>query len=419
MIKNLAISPWRVLLPVGLGTGLSLIGDAALYAVLPTHAEEAGVTVAGLASIGILLSANRFIRLALNGPIGLLYDHWPRRYLFIAALFIGAGSTAIYALTQGFWPLLVGRLLWGLAWAGIWVGGNTIILDISQLHNRGRWVGIYQISFYLGSSSGSILGGFLTDWLGYHQAMGIGAGLTFLGAIGALLFLPETRGLRKSGEAASVVSPKPTSLPKPARSAELVSAMSLMGVNRLVLAGILLPTFGLFLAEQIGHTLQIGVLTIGVATLTGVALGANGLISMLAAPMLGGWSDRLGSRWQAVAGGLIPGVAGFSLLAFGQPLTYLLALPLTAISGGSNQGLATALVGDLSTEQQRGRRLGVLFTIGDLTSAVGPPLAYALAPYLGLRLVYLLCLAIVAVMFLAALHWAVKQKKFSASILVD
>ena len=82
--------------------------------------------------------------------------------------------------------LFVGRLLWGLAWVGIWVGGNTIIMDISDDHSRGRWVGFYQIFFFLGASGGSISGGVLTDWLGYHQAMAISATLTLLGAVMAL-----------------------------------------------------------------------------------------------------------------------------------------------------------------------------------------------------------------------------------------
>jgi MFS family permease len=407
MTKDLTSFPWQVLLPVGLGTGLSLIGDASLYAVLPTHTVEAGVT---LASIGILLSANRFIRLALNGPAGLLYDRYPRRYLFVPALFIGAFSTALYALTQGFWPLLIGRLLWGLAWAGIWVGGNTIILDICRSHNRGRWVGIYQISFFLGASSGSILGGFLTDWLGYHWAMGIGASLTLIGAIIALLFLPETRTLRQTGKPIESMPTELSSLSKSNRQAELVSAISLMGVNRLVLAGILHPTFGLFLSEKMGDSVETATFTIGITSLTGLALGASGLISMLAAPFMGGLSDRLGSRWQAAAGGLIPALAGFTLLAFGAPLTYFLAIPLTAISGGSNQGLATALVGDLSTERQRGRWMGVLFTVGDLTSAIGPPLAYTLIPSLGLATIYFMSMGVIGLMFLAALWWAVKQR---------
>ena len=139
-------TPLRILLPVGIGTCLSLLGDSSLYAVLPTHTVAAGVSVA---SVGILLSANRFIRLVLNGPVGMAYDHWSRRPLFVSSLFIGTCSTAIYGLTQGFWPLLLGRLLWGLAWAGIWVGGNTIVLDVVDDDNRGRWIGIYQFFFFL------------------------------------------------------------------------------------------------------------------------------------------------------------------------------------------------------------------------------------------------------------------------------
>jgi predicted MFS family arabinose efflux permease len=86
------------------------MGDATLYTVLPTHTAEAGIA---LSSVGIILGINRAVRLFLNGPAGLVYDRWPRRRLFVPALFIGALSTAVYADTGGFWPILVGRLLWG------------------------------------------------------------------------------------------------------------------------------------------------------------------------------------------------------------------------------------------------------------------------------------------------------------------
>lgn len=47
-------------------------------------------------------------------------------------------------------------------------------------------MGYYHVSFFLGAASGSILGGLLTDWVGYRGAMGIAAGLTTLGALVAL-----------------------------------------------------------------------------------------------------------------------------------------------------------------------------------------------------------------------------------------
>ena len=52
-----SIHPSHVLLPLGLGTALSLMGDATLYTVLPTHTAEAGIALSGvgiiLASIGL------------------------------------------------------------------------------------------------------------------------------------------------------------------------------------------------------------------------------------------------------------------------------------------------------------------------------------------------------------------------------
>ncbi len=403
---KLPFSPWRVFLPVSLGTGLSLFGDASLYAVLPTHFQDAAIA---LTSVGVMLSANRFIRLALNGPIGILYDRLPRRRLFVPALFLGALSTAIYALTLGFWPLLLGRLLWGIAWVGIWVGGNTLMLDISQQQNRGRWVGLYQISFFLGTASGAILGGFLTDWLGYHRAMGVGASLSLLGAVIALLFLPETRPVQLDAPAPDDITPQLAPPPAPRRF-ELHSAFSLLGANRLAVAGMLLPTFGLFLQTHLGDTVQFASFSLGVASLTGLALGINGLISMVAAPVFGNLSDKTRSRWPVVTGGLLPGIAGFGLLTVALPLAPFAAIPLTAISSGSNQSLSTAIIGDLSGSQQRGRRLGILFTIGDFTSAVGPPLAYALIPWLGITSVYMLCACIFLAMFAVSLGWTIAHR---------
>ncbi|MEW5961655.1 MAG: MFS transporter [Chloroflexota bacterium] len=400
------ITPWRVLLPVGIGTGLSLLGDSSLYTVLPTHTLAAGVSVA---SVGILLSANRFIRLILNGPAGMAYDRWPRRPLFVSALFIGACSTAIYGFTQGFWPLLLGRLLWGLAWAGIWVGGNTIVLDISDDENRGRWIGIYQLAFFLGSASGSIFGGVLTDLLGFHQTMIVGATVTLMGAVIALAFLPETRPSQPN-LALAAVNAQQTLTSGPSQKTEFASITALFSVNRLVIAGVLISTFSIFLKNQLGEQVLIANRSIGVTTLTGMGLGASTLIAMLSAPLMGGISDRVGNRWRVAAGGLLPGVAGFSLMALGLPLTILAGVPLVATTSGSNQGLSTALSGDLGNSNMQSRRLGVLFTFGDFTSAIGPPLAYALMPLAGINTLYLASAGLFAVMFLVSLQQSARVR---------
>jgi MFS family permease len=401
----------RALIVVSLATSLSLFGDTALYTVLPTHFEVVGVA---LGSVGILLSANRFIRIFLNGPIGVLTDLWPRRRMLVPAVFLGGLSTAIYALSQSFWPLLVGRLLWGLAWAGIWVSGNAIILDISTARQRGKIVGRYQFAFFIGAAGGAFLGGALTDLIGFQWAMAAASTLTLIGAIVALLMLPETKDRRSSdpeprGEG-SLEEDHPD-IP------QLTTVTAMLGVNRLVVAGVMVATFGRLLAEKIGPSLSLGQMTFGVATLTGLALGASTLIGMVAAPVAGRLSDQYRSRWGVASGGLTFGLTGFSLLSHGTPAAILAGLPMVSLSSGSSQALSTALMGDLSPRFRHGRRLGLLFTVGDLASALGPLIAYALIPVIGLGTIYGFCAVLLGGMLLVALQWSRRTR--TANIRTD
>lgn len=396
---DVSLHPRRVLLPVAIGTCLSLLADSTMYTVLPTHTSAAGI---GFSSVGIMLSINRWVRLFLNGPIGIAYGRWRKRPIFISALLIGAVAAAIYALTTGFWPLLVGRVLWGVAWAGIWVGGNAIILDMTSDDDRGKWIGAYQVSFFLGGASGAFLGGALTDLIGYPQTMLFLSALSFLGCIVAALYLPETQ--RSSDSSAPPVMQK-SALVRPKNFAP---AIALLGISRLVVPGILTATLGLFLVQKIGDPIDVGGHRLGVATVTGIGLGLATIISMIAAPVAGLLSDRLGNRWKVVAYGLIPGIFGFALLSGGAPLLITLGIPLIAYASGSNQGLATSITGD---EGNASRRLGVLFTAGDLTSAIGPLLAYALIPIIGISGVYGIAAALFALMLLIALNMSARHPR--------
>lgn len=144
MSDSSGISPFsrRVLTLLGIGMAISLLGDATLYTVLPSPAiaAQAGVT---LAMVGILLGVNRAVRLAFNSPVGMLYDRLPRRKLLVTSLILGTLSSMVYALGRGFWPLFAGRVMWGLAWSLLWIGGNTVVLDVSTDADRGRHSGLF------------------------------------------------------------------------------------------------------------------------------------------------------------------------------------------------------------------------------------------------------------------------------------
>jgi len=169
-------------------------------------------------------------------------------------------------------------------------------------------------------------------------------------------------------------------------------AASLQGINRFVIAGVFAATMGLLVQDWLRSTS----LTLGVATLTGLLMAGRTLLSVVAAPLAGAASDWLGSRWGVAAWGLAIGVVSMALVAWGGPVAVLAGVSLGAVAGGSVQALVTALTGDLVSQAQRGRAIGLLHTAGDLGSAIGPPAAYALIPWIELRGVYLLCAGLFA-----------------------
>lgn len=396
-------SAFYVLWPIGLATALSLTGDATLYVVLPTHPADAGIA---LGSVGLILSVNRFIRLLTNAPAGWLYDRLAdRRVLFLGALGVGVLSTAVYALSAGLLPLLLGRLLWGLAWSGIWVGGNAIVLQMAPARARGHWVGIYQLWFFLGSALGTFLGGVLTDAVGYRQALWIGAGLSAAGVL-AVVLAPshqvydnhDSLALR-SGSASKRAS---TTTGRAAISPALWTVALAQGVNRLLVAGVLAATLGLVVQQSLGTGLHWGAWQIGAASVTGGLLTARTLVSLVGAPVAGTLSDRLSRHWELLIISLLLGALGMGLLAVPGGLALLAGTIAGAAAGGSIQALTTTLAGNLSAGRTHGQNLGLLYTAGDLGSAVGPLAAYALLPITGLPAIYLGC----ALLMLAVAGWA-------------
>ena len=98
-------------------------GDTLLYLLLPLHHETFGVS---LAEAGLLLAANRLVRIAGYGWIARLYAERGARASCLLAALAALLATIGYASLSGLWVLLVARLLWGLAFAAMNVATQAL-----------------------------------------------------------------------------------------------------------------------------------------------------------------------------------------------------------------------------------------------------------------------------------------------------
>ncbi len=387
----------RLILPLGAALALSLTGDSTLYAVLPNRYAEVGL---GLGAVGVMLGVNRLIRLPGNLLAGALNDRLGRRRLFLIGLSLGILSTLGYSLARGFWPFLLARLLWGTAWALINVGGYTMVLDWSTGADRGRMTGFYQVAYMAGLAFSPILGGTLTDALGFRPATRLCAATSALGLGVAYLALPDV-----PLPAESVAAPRLSlaALGSTLRTLDrriLRAGFIYLGLF-FVSNGVLMSTISRYLGERWGEAVSLGGLAIGVSSLAGGMLALRASLGILGGPVAGILSDRLGNRWPVVRVGLLVGMGGFSLLMLmGGVWLVPLGVALVSLSAGSLIAVLAAIVGDQAAGQRSGMAMGVMATAGDMGSATGPLVAYALAAFLPLRWIYGLCAALLALALL-------------------
>ena len=111
-----ASSGWRTIIGSSLIMSLALLGDALLYAVLPAYAEDFGLT---LPWVGVMLSANRFVRVFAYGAIARLSHAVGVRHMCIGAAIVATLSTALYGVVQGPVAMLIARIMWGLTYASL------------------------------------------------------------------------------------------------------------------------------------------------------------------------------------------------------------------------------------------------------------------------------------------------------------
>ncbi|MEU9323795.1 MFS transporter [Streptomyces canus] len=190
---------------VGLGTVLrdrrfmSVVGLSFLVAVifqqgsigLPVAMGEAGFTPA---DYGLAIALNGVLIVALQIPVTrFIQDRDPQRLLVVSSLLAGygfgltafAGSVGLFALTVCVWTL--GEMINAPTQTGL-------VVRLSPAHGRGRYQGMYTLSWSVAALVAPLMSGFVIDRFGAEWLWGLCAVVGTVAAVGYAALMHRLSG---------------------------------------------------------------------------------------------------------------------------------------------------------------------------------------------------------------------------------
>ncbi|NLU68034.1 MFS transporter [Streptomyces sp. HNM0574] len=150
------------------------------FVALPVTMGQQGFTSA---DFGLVIAGNGLLIVLLQIPVTRYIEHRdPRRLLVISALLTGYGfglnafadSLALYAVAICVWTL--GEIINSPTQMGL-------VVRLSPVHGRGRYQGVFSLSWSLSALGAPLLGGFVIDRFGGNA---LWAGSAVLGMVAAL-----------------------------------------------------------------------------------------------------------------------------------------------------------------------------------------------------------------------------------------
>ena len=132
-----------------------------LIPVLPFYLSE--VFSAGNSTIGIILSCYTVAALCIRPFSGYFLDSFARKPLYLMAYFIFMTMFAGYIIAGSLTLFIMFRIIQGVSFGMVTVGGNTVVIDIMPSSRRGEGLGYYGLSDNIAMAVGPMSGLFLHD----------------------------------------------------------------------------------------------------------------------------------------------------------------------------------------------------------------------------------------------------------------
>lgn len=360
-------SPGRILFLIVL---IDLVGFGIVLPLLPAQAAEFS---ASETAIGVLVASFSLMQFLFAPWWGRLSDRIGRRPVLLLGLAASAISYVLFALANGYWLLLLSRLLAGGIGATVNVA-QAYLADVTPAKDRSRAMGMIGVAFGLGFIIGPAIAA-ATSRAGAVVPGLSAAAVCLLSLLLGWLRLPETvvhRPTRPSG-------------PLPWRLVTAPYTAMLLSVIGFAVITVVFPLYTVQALDLGRRETSSFFVLMGVSS------------ALVQAWLIGKVAPRLGERAMMSVGSLLL-AAGLAAAPFchspAMPASlqlpaFLLALATLAAGTGLVWPAVAGYISRRTPPAEQGRALGVLHSVASLSRAIGPVVVGFIGEQGGFRAAFL------------------------------
>ncbi len=357
----MVLSRYSQLLPLCFAVFVSMLGFGLVMPLLPIYARNFGAS--GL-QLGFLTSSFAVARLITTFPGGWLADKLGRKKPVVLGLLVYSIVMSLYGFSQDVFQLILFRALQGMASGIVWPVISTMVADMVSPGDRGKAIGIYEMTWFLGTVVGPGLGGVLAGTFSISVPFFVCGALALLSTVLVAFTVHETARVdeEEKDETEVNMKPSPFNSPQPiglngfaSRVGQLtpyVSTFLGLCIARFVLAfsnSLIQPLLSVFANEELKIS-EAGV---------GILFAVQGLATLLATIPMGTVGDRTGRKPMVVLGKIFDAASAILILLSGSfwPLVFVMAI--RGFGRAVSNPSIIAMFSGLVPLSKRGRGMGV------------------------------------------------------------
>ncbi len=185
----------QILITLLLSVFIALLGIGIIIPVMPVFATELGAN--GLA-LGMIIAAFSVSRGLLQPVVGNLSDRWGRKGFLVTGLFIYGVVGLLIPQAGSIINLLLIRAFQGVGSAMIVPIGMAYMSVLAPPGQEGRYQSYLNIAIFCGIGCGPVIGGIVSDLLGFESVFYVMAALSFGAFILVLKNMPAQQAQVKA-----------------------------------------------------------------------------------------------------------------------------------------------------------------------------------------------------------------------------